>query len=254
VFDTSYHHTIPEHAFIYAVPYELYKENRVRRYGFHGTSHRYVAGRAASLLGKPLDEANLITCHLGNGCSMTAIRGGKSIDTSMGLTPLEGLVMGTRSGDIDPALVAYLERVKALSVSQIDKLLNKKSGLLGLSGLSNDVRSVLEAEAAGNRRAKLALDIYCYRIRKYIGAYTAAVGKVHALVFTAGVGENSAPIRQRVLEGMEPLGYALDPGKNEQAAGKEMDIAAERSSIRILVVPTNEELLIALDTYALARA
>ena len=249
VFDTAFHHTLPERAFIYAVPYELYKEHRVRRYGFHGTSHRYVAARAAAMLGKPLHEANLITCHLGNGCSMAAIREGRSIDTTMGLTPLEGLVMGTRSGDIDPALIAYLERVTKMSVAQIDNLLNKKSGLLGLSGLSNDVRTILAAEGEGKVRPGLALEIYCYRIKKYIGAYTAAIGVVHAVVFTAGVGENSSVIRARVLEGMEPLGYTLDQKKNEQAIGKELDIATADSRIRILAVPTNEELLIAQDTY-----
>jgi len=252
VFDTSFHHTIPEYAFTYAVPYELYKENRVRRYGFHGTSHRYVAARAAAMMGKRVWEVNLITCHLGNGCSMAAILGGRSVDTSMGLTPLEGLVMGTRSGDIDPALIAYLERVKKLTVSEIDTLLNKKSGLLGLSGLSNDVRSVLKAEAEGNPRARLALDIYCYRIRKYLGAYTAVLGRVSAVVFTAGVGENSPVIRRRVLEGLEPLGYELDLAKNHEAVGTEMDIASAASPIRILAVPTNEELLIAEDTYDIA--
>jgi acetate kinase len=249
VFDTSFHHTLPERAYIYAVPYEFYKEHRVRRYGFHGTSHRYVAMRAAAMLGKPLEKTNLITCHLGNGCSMAAVKDGRSIDTTMGLTPLEGLVMGTRSGDIDPAMIAYLERQTKMTVAQIDNLLNKKSGLLGLSGSSNDVRSVLKAEAEGNARAKLALDIYCYRIKKYIGAYTAAIGTVHAVVFTAGVGENSDVIRARVLEGMEPLGYALDLEKNATARGKEMDVAAASSRIRILAVPTNEELMIALDTY-----
>jgi acetate kinase len=254
VFDTSFHQTMPEHAYVYAVPYELYAEHRVRRYGFHGTSHRYVAGRAAALLGKPLAETNLISCHLGNGCSMAAVRGGRSIDTTMGLTPLEGLVMGTRSGDIDPALIPYLERVKKLTVAEIDNLLNKKSGLLGLSGKSNDVRTVLAAEAAGDRRAALAMSIYCYRVKKYIGAYSAAIGRVPAVVFTAGVGENAAGVRARILENLEPLGYVLDAEKNSAAAGSELDVAAASSPIRILVVPTNEELVIAEDTYALAAA
>ncbi len=253
VFDTAFHQTMPDYAFIYAVPYELYRDNRVRRYGFHGTSHRYVSMRAANLLSKPADQVNLITCHLGNGCSMAAVRGGRSVDTSMGLTPLEGLVMGTRSGDIDPALIAYLERVKQMTTPQIDTLLNQRSGLLGLSGSSNDVRSVLEAEAAGDPRAKLALSIYCYRIKKYIGAYTAALGRVSAVVFTAGVGENSAVIRHRVMENLQPLGYELDPGKNEQAVRRELDIATAASPIRILVVPTNEELMIAQDTYEIAK-
>jgi len=253
VFDTSFHQTMPEHAFIYAVPYDLYKENRVRRYGFHGTSHRYVAARAAALLGKPLSEVNLITCHLGNGCSMAAIRAGRSVDTTMGLTPLEGLVMGTRCGDIDPAIIPYLERVRKLDVAQIDNLLNKKSGLLGLSGLSNDMRSVMKAEDEGNPRAALALMIYCYRIKKYVGAYTAALGTVSAVVFTAGVGENSAEIRRRVMSDLEQLGYRLDHEKNRAAAGRETDIATADSPSRILVVPTDEELLIAQDTYELAR-
>lgn len=252
VFDTAFHQTMPEQAYIYPIPYELYQVNKVRRYGFHGTSHRYVATRAAHMLSHPLHEVNLITCHLGNGCSMAAIRGGKSIDTTMGLTPLEGLVMGTRSGDIDPAIIAYLERVKGMTVAQIDNLLNKKSGLLGLSGHSNDVRSVLQAEAEGNPRATLALSIYCYRVKKYIGAYTAALGKVSAVVFTAGVGENSAPIRARIMSDMEALGYCLDASKNKEAVGREMDIATSSSPIRILVVPTNEELLIAQDTYGIA--
>ncbi len=252
VFDTSFHQSMPDYAYTYAIPYELYKEHKVRRYGFHGTSHRYVAARAAALLGKPLSAVNLITAHLGNGCSITAIRGGKSVDTSMGLTPLEGLVMGTRSGDIDPALIAYLERVKKLSVAEIDNLLNKKSGLLGLSGKSNDVRSVLAAEAEGDKRAALAMSIYCYRVKKYLGAYTAALGTVHAVVFTAGVGENAASVRARILENLAPLGYELDAEKNKSAGGKDLDVATPASRIRILVIPTNEELLIAQDTYELA--
>jgi acetate kinase len=252
VFDTAFHQTMPDFAFTYAIPWELYEKDKIRRYGFHGTSHRYVAARAAKLLGNPLADTNLITCHLGNGCSITAIRGGKSVDTSMGLTPLEGLVMGTRSGDIDPALIAHLVRAKGLSVQDIDKILNKKSGLIGLSGLSNDVRTLLTAEKEGHVGAARALAVYCYRIRKYIGAYTAALGTVHAVVFTAGVGENSPVIRERCLEHLGPLGYRLDRPKNEQAVRKEMDIAEEASPIRILVVPTNEELMIAQDTWRIA--
>jgi len=252
VFDTAFHQTMPPVAFRYAVPSELYEEARLRRYGFHGTSHRFVSERAAALLGRPLPAANLITCHLGNGCSMAAVRGGRSVDTSMGLTPLEGLVMGTRSGDIDPAVASYLERVRGLTIRQIDALLNKQSGLLGLSGLSNDMRTLLEAEAAGNERARLAIDVYCYRVRKYVGAYTAVLGEVHALVFTAGVGENSPPIRARILAGLEPLGYRLDAKRNRAAVRREADIATADSPIRILVVPTNEELVIARDTFDLA--
>jgi len=252
VFDTAFHQTIPDYAYIYAIPYEYYKTNHIRRYGFHGTSHRYVSMRAAHMLGKPLSEVNTITCHLGNGCSMAAVAGGKSIDTTMGLTPLEGLVMGTRSGDIDPAIIAYLERVRKMSVSQIDNLLNKKSGLLGVSGTSNDVRSVMKAAAEGDKRAALALTIYCYRVKKYIGSYTAALGKVSALVFTAGVGENGSQIRAQIMANMEPLGYCLDTEKNKAAVGKEMDISTDSSPIRIFAVPTAEELLIALDTYDIA--
>ena len=252
VFDTAFHQTIPEHAFLYAIPYELYKESRIRRYGFHGTSHKYVTMRAAQILGKKVSETNVITCHLGNGCSMAAVKGGKSIDTTMGLTPLEGLVMGTRSGDIDPAIIYFLERARKMTIAEIDNMLNKKSGLLGISGSSNDVRSVMKAASEGNKRAELALAIYCYRIKKRVGAYTATIGKVDAVVFTAGVGENAVAIRSRVLEGMEPLGYCIDKAKNEQAVGKEMDIATEKSPIRILVIPTAEELMIAQDTFEIA--
>lgn len=252
VFDTSFHQSIPEHAYLYAVPYELYQEHRVRRYGFHGTSHRYVAERAAALLGKKLNEVNLITAHLGNGASITAIKNGESIDTSMGLTPLEGLIMGTRCGDIDPAMIAYLERVKKLSISEIDKLLNKKSGLLGISGVSNDMRSCEDAAAEGNKRAKLALDMYAYRVRKYIGAYTAALGKVDALVFTAGAGENGVELRKDIVSGLDNLGYSIDVEKNN-VRGKEIDVARADSKARIFVIPTNEEVMIARDTYELAK-
>ncbi len=252
VFDTAFHQSMPKHAYLYAVPHELYTEHRVRRYGFHGTSHRYVALRAAEMLGRSLDEVNLITCHLGNGCSIAAVEGGRSIDTSMGLTPLEGLVMGTRCGDIDPALIFYLERVMGVGGAEIDKLLNKKSGLLGLSGKSNDVRTILAAEAEGDERAKLALDIYCYRVRKYIGAYTAVLGEVSAVVFTAGVGENAAAVRARCLHRLGGLGYRIDRQRNAEAVGQEADVATDDSPCRILVVPTNEELMIALDTYEVA--
>ena len=254
VFDTAFHQTIPEYAYIYPLPYELYEQHQVRRYGFHGTSHRYVAGRAAELLGQPADQLNLITCHLGNGCSVTAVRGGRSVDTSMGLTPLEGLVMGTRCGDIDPAIINYVHGVTGKSVAEIDKLLNKHSGLLGLSGISNDMRTLLEAEAGGDARAALAIAIYCYRLRKYIGAYSATLGRVHALVFTAGVGENAATVRLRTLATMGPLGYQLDEDKNAAAGGGERDVAADDSPARILVIPTDEELMIALDTYEIATA
>ena len=252
VFDTAFHQSIPDYAYLYPLQYELYEKHQVRRYGFHGTSHRFVAERAAELLNRPADQVNLITCHLGNGCSITAVRKGRSVDTSMGLTPLEGLVMGTRCGDIDPAIVAYLERVTGKTVAEIDKLLNKKSGLLGISGISNDMRSLLEAEGQGEVRAALAIAIYCYRLRKYIGAYTAALGEVDAVVFTAGVGENSATVRERTLATMRPLGYQINSKKNEQAGGQAVDVAEESSPIRILVIPTDEELLIAQDTYGIA--
>ena len=253
VFDTAFHQTLPPRAFLYALPYELYTDQRVRRYGFHGTSHRFVAGRAAALLGRPLADLNLITCHLGNGASVAAIEGGRSVDTSMGLTPLEGLVMGTRSGDIDPALPLFLQRERGMSADDVDRLLNKKSGILGLSGTSNDLRTVLEAAAAGDARAQIAIDVYCYRIRKYLGAYTAVLGTVDAVVLTAGVGENSDVIRGRVLTGLAPLGYDLDPAKNDGLRGREADIATPGSRARILVIPTDEELLIARDTYALTQ-
>jgi acetate kinase len=251
VFDTAFHQTMPAHAFTYPIPYDLYEQLRVRRYGFHGTSHRYVAARAAKMLGRKLEETNLITAHLGNGASMTAIRNGKSIDTTMGLTPLEGLVMGTRSGDIDPAIIPFLARVKDMPVAQIDNLLNKKSGMLGVSGLSNDMRTIEQAAKEGHKRAELALEMYCYRIKKYVGAYTAAIGNVHALVFTAGVGENSDTVRERVCSNLESIGYKLDVEKNRSARGKEIDVATADSPVRILVIPTNEELMIAQDTYAL---
>jgi acetate kinase len=253
VFDTAFHQSVPPHAYMYALPEELYKEGRIRRYGFHGTSHRYVAMRAAGMLGMPQSEANLISCHLGNGCSATAIARGKSIDTSMGLTPLEGLVMGTRCGDIDPAIVFHLSRVRGQSIDEIDRMLNKGSGLLGLSGKSNDVRELLRLEAEGDKRAELALEVFCYRLKKYIGAYCAALGAVHGLIFTAGIGENSPPIRERVCGGLERLGIALDAAKNEAAVGRESDVTAEGMATRVLVIPTNEEKLIAMDTYAIAK-
>jgi len=251
VFDTAFHQTMPRHSFIYAIPYELYEKGRIRRYGFHGTSHRFVTLRAAEMLGVALDNFRAITCHLGNGCSMAAVAGGRSVDTTMGLTPLEGLVMGTRSGDIDPAIIFHLARTEGMSLEAIDALLNKRSGLLGLSGLSNDCRTLTQA-APTHERARLALDVFCYRIRKYIGAYLAVLGRVHAIIFTGGIGENNAPIRRQILEGLEPLGIELDPAANE-ARGREATISTPASRIRILVVPTNEELMIARDTLAVTR-
>ncbi|HUT32235.1 MAG TPA: acetate kinase [Planctomycetota bacterium] len=255
VFDTAFHQTMPKHSFVYALPYELYERGRIRRYGFHGTSHRFVTARAAQFLGIPLERFNAITCHLGNGCSMAAVANGCSVDTSMGLTPLEGLVMGTRSGDIDPAIIFHLARHEKMPLEQIDALLNKKSGLLGLSGLSNDCRAVIEASPT-NERARLALDVFCYRIRKYVGAYLAVLGRADAIVFTGGIGENSGFIRRQALSGLEGLGIELDAAANEAGArgtgASAALISKPTSRIRVLVVPTNEELLIARDTLAVA--
>jgi acetate kinase len=253
VFDTAFHQTMPAKAYLYAVPMALYREDHIRRYGFHGTSHRYVAERAAQMLKKKASEARLITCHLGNGCSIAAIADGKSVDTSMGLTPLEGLVMGTRSGDFDPAIIFHLARVKRMTTDEVDNLFNKRSGLIGLSGKSNDVRELIKLKEAGDKDADLALEIFCYRLKKYIGSYLAVLGSVDAIVFTAGIGENSAFIRERTCGGLELLGAGIDAKRNLQAVGKEADITADGMRVKVLVVPTNEEKLIAMDTYELAR-
>jgi len=252
VFDTAFHQTMPEHAYLYAIPRELHREHGIRRYGFHGTSHRYVAAEAAKMLGKEATRCNLVTCHLGNGSSVAAIRNGRSVDTSMGMTPLEGLVMGTRSGDLDPAIVFHLARAEGMTIDQIDELLNKKSGLLGLSGESNDVRELLERRAEGDVGARIALAVFTYRIRKYIGAYAAVLGRVDAVVFTAGIGENAAAVRAEATEGLEALGISIDEGRNRRAIGVAADVSAPDSRTRILVVPTDEEKLIAQDTYAVA--
>lgn len=252
VFDTAFHQTLEPRAFLYAIPYELYEKHRIRRYGFHGTSHRYVAEVAAEMLGRAANEVNLITAHLGNGCSVTAVRAGRSADTSMGLTPLEGLVMGTRSGDIDPAIVFHLARTLGMDVDRIDTLLNRESGLAGLSGVSNDMREILEAARGGHRRAALAIEIFCYRLKKYVGAYTAALGRVDALVFTGGIGENAPDVRARTCEGLEGLGYCLDAERNEAKGRGARDLAAPDSEKRIFVIPTDEEAMIARDTARLA--
>jgi acetate kinase len=252
VFDTAFHQTLPPHAYLYALPYDLYTEHRIRRYGFHGTSHRYVTEAAAHVLGRPLGETNVITAHLGNGCSMTAVAGGKSVDTSMGMTPLEGLVMGTRSGDVDPGLVFHLIRSLGQTFDQIDGLLNRQSGLLGISGVSNDMREVVDAAAAGNTRADLAVEIFCYRIKKYVGAYTAVLGRVDALVFTGGIGENAAGIRERACRGLDGIGYVLDASRNIASARGPRDVSADGSPHRILVIPTDEEMMIARDTARIA--
>jgi acetate kinase len=249
-FDTAFHQTIPETAYLYALPYELYEKFRVRKYGFHGTSHRYVAQRAATLLGKKPQELDAITCHLGNGCSMAAVKKGQCVDTSMGLTPLEGLVMGTRPGDFDPAIIFYLER-KGYTCGDLDTLMNKKAGLIGISGISNDVRDLEEKAVAGNARAQLALDIFAYRIKKYIGAYLAALNGAECVIFTGGVGENGVPMRQRILSGLDGIGILLDQDRNRAARGCEAEIQAAGSKIKILVVPTDEEGSIARDTFQL---
>ncbi|KRA29661.1 MULTISPECIES: acetate/propionate family kinase [unclassified Nocardioides] len=244
VFDTAFHRTMPARAYTYAIDAEVAREHRVRRYGFHGTSHAYVSREAARLLGRPAGETNVIVLHLGNGASATAVRGGESIDTSMGMTPLEGLVMGTRSGDVDPAIVFHLARTAGMDIDELDDLLNKRSGVLGLSG-RQDMRDLVAAAESGDADAGLALDVYCYRLRKYVGAYTAALGRVDAVVFTAGVGENSAPVRARALADLEVLGIELDPAANAAVSRVARDIASPASRVRVLVVPTNEELEIA---------
>jgi acetate kinase len=250
VFDTSFHTTMPDTSYLYAIPYSLYVRHRIRRYGFHGTSHRYVAYRYRQLTGTARDATNLITLHLGNGCSACAIRGGNSIDTSMGFTPLEGLVMGTRSGDLDPSILDFLYHKDGLSLAEIDATLNRQSGLLGLSGLTNDMRDLLaEAEQHDDRRARLAVEIFCLRVRKYLGAYLARMNGADAIVFAGGIGENAPAIRARILDELSWFGIALDRAKNEQAVrGWEGDIASADSRVRVYVIPTNEELLIARDT------
>ena len=252
VFDTSYHGTMPPHAYLYGLPYVLYTRHGIRRYGFHGASHRFVAWRSRVLLGRPREETKLITCHLGNGSSMCAIDHGRSVDTSMGFTPLEGLLMGTRCGDLDPAALFYIMHKEDLTEYQATTMLNKHSGIYGVSGVSNDMVEVLAAEAQGNERAKLALDLFCYRVKKYLGAYAAALGGVDAAIFTGGIGENSALVRARSLAGLEFMGLRLDPAKNAAAmGGKEADISAADATVRTLVIPTNEELIIARDTLRL---
>ncbi|HZN12494.1 MAG TPA: acetate kinase [Blastocatellia bacterium] len=250
VFDTAFHQTIPEHAYLYALPYQFYRRHRLRRYGFHGTSHRYVAYRYRQLRGLERGQTNAITLHLGNGCSAAAIRRGDSVDTSMGLTPLEGLVMGTRSGDIDPAIIDFLAAKEGLSPQEAESLLNKQSGLLGISGLTNDMRDLLaEAREHDDRRARLAVEIFCYRARKYIGAYLAAMGGADAVIFTGGIGENSPEVRANICDGLQWLGLELDAGRNAaHAGGREGLISADAARLAAYVIPTDEELLIARDT------
>lgn len=252
VFDTAFHQTMPDYAYLYGLTYELYEKYKIRRYGFHGTSHKYVSQRATALLGKPAEELKIITCHLGNGSSITAIKGGKSIETSMGFTPLQGLLMGTRSGDLDPAIVTYIMRKENLNSDQIDNFLNKKCGVLGVSGVSSDFRDIEKAAEEGNYRAKLALEIFAYDAKKYIGAYAAALNGVDAIIFTAGLGENSFTMRAAICANMSYLGVNIDEEKNK-VRGVEADVSATNASCRVLVIPTNEELMIALDTFELTR-
>ena len=247
VFDTAFHQTIPMKAFLYAIPFHLYQKDKVRRYGFHGTSHAYVAERAAHLLKRPLSEVNVITIHLGNGASMAAVEKGNSIDTTMGMTPLAGLVMGTRSGDVDPALPFFLADHLGMSLKEIDTILNKKSGLKGMCG-SNDMREVLDKKNRGDKQAEIALQVYTYRIKKYIGAYYAALGHLDGIVFTAGIGENSPEIREMCCENLNKLGIIIDPKRNQMTEKGEREISTQDSPVKILVIPTNEELRIAQET------
>ena len=250
VFDTAFHQSMPSKAYMYALPYELYESDKIRKYGFHGTSHKYVSQKAAEYLGKPASELKIITCHLGNGSSVSAVDGGKCVDTSMGFTPLDGVVMGTRTGSMDPAVVTYLIN-KGMSAKEVDNLMNKKSGVFGISGVSSDFRDLTKAADEGNKRAQLALDMFAYSVKKLIGAYAAAMGGVDAVIFTAGVGENDAKTRAEIVEGLEFLGIAIDQDKNNTRGT--VDISAEGAKVKTLAIPTNEELMIAIDTKRLVE-
>lgn len=252
VFDTAFHQTMPKFSFLYGLPYEAYEKYGLRRYGFHGTSHKYVSQRAAEIMGQQMTDLRIITCHLGNGASLAAIKHGKSVDTSMGFTPLEGLVMGTRCGEIDPAIIPYLMKKEGMTPDQIDTYLNKKSGVLGVSGVSSDFRDIEDAAKGGNERAQLALDVFTYKVRKYIGGYVAAMGGVDAIVFTAGLGENSISMREKICSGLEYLGTRIDPVKNN-VRGKAQEICVDGAKVKIFVIPTNEELVIARDTNEICR-
>jgi acetate kinase len=252
VFDTAFHQTMPNYAYMYALPRSLYEQYGIRRYGFHGTSHRYVSMRAAEILGRPLTSLKLITCHLGNGCSITAIDRGKSVDTSMGLTPLEGLMMGTRSGDIDPAIIFHLIEERQMSADAINQILNRESGLLGVSGVASDVRDLFRAVSEGNPQATLALKMFSYRVKQYIGRYAAVLGGLDALIFTAGIGENAPSIRATICEDLGFLGVHLDEKQN-QSNEVEKAIHGKDAPVKLLVVPTNEELMIARDTLHLIQ-
>jgi acetate kinase len=247
VFDTAFHQTMPDFAYMYGLPYVLYKRHGIRRYGFHGTSHLFVSHRAAEMLKRPIADLKMITCHLGNGSSVAAIKNGESVDTSMGFTPLEGLIMGTRSGDLDPAVVLHVMNKEELTMHEANTMLNKHSGIQGLSGISSDMREI-EEELEDNSRAQLAHNVFCYRLKKYIGAYAVALGGLDVLVFTGGIGENSSIVRQDVLQGMQFLGVELDTAKNELPSREERAIHQDTSKVNLLVIPTNEELVIAMDT------
>ncbi len=251
VFDTAFHQTMPEKAYMYGLPYEYYEKHKIRRYGAHGTSHRYVSARAAEFLGKDIKDLRLVTLHLGNGSSISAVKNGVCVDTSMGLTPLEGPLMGTRCGSIDPAIVPILMEKENLSTSAIDEVMNKKSGVFGVSGVSSDFRDLEEAAVAGNKRAQLALDMFAYQVRKIMGSYIFAMGGVDAIIFTAGIGENDANTRARICDELDIFGIELDKEKNTSIRGKDADLSTGQSSVRILLIPTNEELMIAQDTAAI---
>ena len=254
VFDTAFHQTMPQKAFMYPIPYEYYEEDHIRRYGFHGTSHKYVAGQVAEVMGKNIKDIKTITCHLGNGVSVTAVDGGTSVDTTMGFTPLDGIIMGSRSGSIDPAIVTYLMKEKGYSIEEMDEILNKKSGVLGISGVGTDFRDIRSAARENNKRALLTMDLYGYQIKKQIGAYAAAMAGLDAIVFTAGIGEHAPEIRERALIDMEFLGIKIDLKKNDnQDIGEGMEISTEDSKVKVFVIPTNEELMIAKETLALTK-
>ena len=246
-FDTAFHHTIPDYAYIYPIPYEYYKKYGVRKYGFHGTSHKYVAERAAEIVGKPLESLKIITCHLGNGASITAVDGGKSVETSMGFTPLEGLAMGTRCGSIDPAIIAFLMEKENKTIEEVNNILNKRSGVLGISGVSSDFRDLEQAAEKGDYGAKLAIEVFAYKVKKFIGSYSAVMNGVDVVVFTAGLGENSISMRERICSGLDYLGLELDPAANN-VRGKEAIISKPGCKVKAVVIPTNEELMIARET------
>ncbi len=252
VFDTAFHQTMPKEAYMYALPYEYYEKYKIRKYGFHGTSHKFVAKEAAKMLGKAPEDVNIITCHLGNGSSVSAVKGGKCVDTSMGFTPLDGVVMGTRTGTMDPAVVTFIMENEKLSAKETDAVMNKKSGVLGVSGVSSDFRDIESAANDGNERAQLALDMFTYSVKKLIGSYAAAMGGVDAVVFTAGIGENNGALRAKIVEGLEFMGIEIDAEENKKR-GEALDVTKEGAKVKTFVIPTNEELMIALDTKRLVE-